>query len=96
LQPFHWVRRIHGASAEEVAQMFGIGNNDRRQVRNDTFGGNKMRNAAIAGVGMLAWKWWKNRQQSGQQMSGQQMGGKNRSFSDRSYSGSSTGGTDAM
>jgi hypothetical protein len=86
--------------------MFGIGNNDRRQVRNDTFGGSKMRNAAIAGVGMLAWKWWKNRQQSGQQMSGrqmsgqqmggQQMGGANSAFSERSYSGSSSRGADSL
>jgi hypothetical protein len=43
--------------------MFGLGNRNRtRRVRNDTFGGSSMRNAAIAGVGMLAWRWWKNRQ----------------------------------
>jgi hypothetical protein len=44
--------------------MFGFGN--RRQVRNDTFSTSRLRNAAIAGVGMLAWRWWRNRQSSGQ------------------------------
>jgi hypothetical protein len=44
--------------------MFGFGKK-RRRVRNDTFGPSRMRNAAIAGIGMLAWKWWRNRQQSG-------------------------------
>jgi len=71
--------------------MFGIGNRDRRQVRNDTFGGSNMRNAAIAGVGMLAWKWWKNRQQSSQQSNAG-----NRQFSDQSYTGSSNRGTDSF
>jgi hypothetical protein len=43
--------------------MFGLGHSNRgRRVRNDTFGGSNIRNAAIAGVGMLAWRWWKNRQ----------------------------------
>jgi hypothetical protein len=45
--------------------MFGFGNRRQRRVRNDTFGSNKLRNAAIAGVGMLAWQWWRNRQSSG-------------------------------
>jgi len=46
--------------------MFGFGNSNRgRRVRNDTFGGSRMRNAALAGVGMLAWRWWKNRQSTG-------------------------------
>ena len=71
--------------------MFGIGNRDRRQVRNETFGGSNMRNAAIAGVGMLAWKWWKNRQQSSQQSNAG-----NRQFSDQSYTGSSNRGTDSF
>jgi hypothetical protein len=58
--------------------MFGLGNNNRgRRVRNDTFGGSNIRNAAIAGVGMLAWRWWKNRQASSQQTNYQ-----DRSFSD--------------
>jgi hypothetical protein len=46
--------------------MFGFGNRTRGRVRNDTFGSNKLRNAALAGVGMLAWQWWRNRQSSGQ------------------------------
>jgi hypothetical protein len=45
--------------------MFGFGSN-RRQVRNDTFSSSRLRNAALAGVGMLAWKWWRNRQASNQ------------------------------
>jgi hypothetical protein len=40
--------------------MFGFRSN-RRHVRNDTFSGSRLRNAALAGVGMLAWKWWRNR-----------------------------------
>ena len=72
--------------------MFGIGNRNRRQVRNDTFGGSSMRNAAIAGVGMLAWKWWKNRQQSGQQSPN----AGNRQFSDQPYTGSSSRGSDSF
>jgi hypothetical protein len=45
--------------------MFGLGNRNRgRRVRNDTFGGSRIRNAALAGIGMLAWRWWKNRQGS--------------------------------
>lgn len=43
--------------------MFGFGNK-RRKVRNDTFGPGKIRTAAMAGLGMLAWKWWRNRQSS--------------------------------
>jgi hypothetical protein len=47
--------------------MFGLGNRNRgRRVRNDTFGGSNLRNAALAGVGMLAWRWWRNRQASNQ------------------------------
>jgi len=56
--------------------MFGFGSN-RRQMRNDTFSSNRVRNAALAGVGMLAWRWWKNRQTSNQPNNYQ-----NRSFSD--------------
>jgi hypothetical protein len=40
--------------------MFGFGN--RRRVRNDTFSPSRIRGAALAGLGMLAWKWWRNRQ----------------------------------
>jgi uncharacterized membrane protein YebE (DUF533 family) len=56
--------------------MFGFGSN-KRQMRNDTFSSNRVRNAALAGVGMLAWRWWKNRQTSNQPNNYQ-----NRSFSD--------------
>lgn len=44
--------------------MFGFGNSNKRRLRNDTFGPGRLRNAAIAGVGMLAWRWWRNRQAS--------------------------------
>ena len=56
--------------------MFGFGSN-RRQVRNDTFSPSRLRNAALAGVGMLAWRWWRNRQSSNQPQNYQ-----NRNFSD--------------
>jgi hypothetical protein len=46
--------------------MFGFGNK-RQRVRNDTFAPNRIRGAAIAGLGMLAWRWWRNRQSAGQQ-----------------------------
>jgi hypothetical protein len=43
--------------------MFGLSNRNRgRRVRNDTFSGSRIRNAALAGVGMLAWRWGRNRQ----------------------------------
>jgi hypothetical protein len=45
--------------------MFGFGN--RRRVRNDTFSPSRIRGAALAGLGMLAWRWWRNRQATGQQ-----------------------------
>jgi hypothetical protein len=60
--------------------MFGFGNRNRNRVRNDTFGSSKLRNAAIAGVGMLAWQWWRNRQSNTQSNSGWS-GGINRSSS---------------
>jgi hypothetical protein len=68
--------------------MLGFGNRNRNRVRNDTFGSNKLRNAAIAGVGMLAWQWWKNRQ-SNTQSKAQWSGGMNRSSmgnTERSFS----------
>jgi hypothetical protein len=40
--------------------MFGFGN--RRRVRHNAFGAGRLRGAALAGLGMLAWKWWRNRQ----------------------------------
>jgi uncharacterized membrane protein YebE (DUF533 family) len=45
--------------------MFGLGNK-RRRVRSDTFAPNRIRGAAIAGLGMLAWQWWRKRQASNQ------------------------------
>jgi hypothetical protein len=42
--------------------MFGLGN--KRRVRNDTFAPNRIRGAALAGLGMLAWQWWRKRQAS--------------------------------
>ena len=44
--------------------MFGFGNK-RARVRNDTFAPNRIGGAALAGVGMLAWRWWRNRQKAG-------------------------------
>jgi hypothetical protein len=66
--------------------MFGFGNKRRQQVRNDTFGSSRIRNAAIAGAGMLAWNWWRNRQRSGQQNMNQ----------DRSFTESSTRSAGSM
>ena len=40
--------------------MFGIGRVTRR--RNSTFSSSRVRNAALAGAGMLALRWWQNRQ----------------------------------
>ena len=45
--------------------MFGFGTS-RLRVRNETFAPNRVRNALLAGAGMLAWRWWKNRQGAGQ------------------------------
>jgi hypothetical protein len=68
--------------------MFGFGNRNRgRRVRNDTFGGNNLRNAALAGVGMLAWRWWRNRQGSGNQPN---------SYQDKSFTDSSARSAGAM
>jgi hypothetical protein len=43
-----------------------------------------MRNAALAGVGMLAWRWWKNRQAN------QSSNYQNQAFSDRETRSTST------
>jgi len=45
--------------------MFGLGNK-RRPARSDTFSSNRIRGAALAGLGMLAWQWWRKRQGSSQ------------------------------
>jgi hypothetical protein len=42
--------------------MFGFGRTSRRRVRSDTFAPTRLGGAALAGLGMLAWKWWRNRQ----------------------------------
>jgi hypothetical protein len=42
--------------------MFGLGK--RRRVHSETFAPNRIRGAAIAGLGMLAWQWWRKRQAS--------------------------------
>lgn len=66
--------------------MFGFGNRNRgRRVKNDTFGGSRMRNAALAGVGMLAWRWWKNRQTN-----------PSPNYQDRAFSGSSSRASDTL
>ena len=46
--------------------MFGIGNRNRQVTprRGGAFSGSNLRNAAIAGLGMLAVRWWRNRQSS--------------------------------
>ena len=68
--------------------MFGFGNRNRgRRVMNDTFGGSNIRNAALAGVGMLAWRWWKNRQGSANQPT---------NYQDRSFSDSTTHSSSSM
>jgi hypothetical protein len=68
--------------------MFGLGNKNRgRRVRNDTFGGSNMRNAALAGVGMLAWRWWRNRQGNASRPT---------TYQDRSYNDTTTGSAGAM
>ena len=73
--------------------MFGFGNTRNSRRRNDTFGGSNIRNAAIAGVGMLAWRWWRNRQSTASQSSEKQFGG-NQSMRGPAMSGQSvTGGS---
>jgi hypothetical protein len=44
--------------------MFGFGKN-RRRGRNETFAPSRIRGAALAGIGMLAWQWWRKRQETG-------------------------------
>jgi hypothetical protein len=43
--------------------MFGR-RTETRRTRSGVFGGTNLRKAAIAGVGMLALQWWRNRQAS--------------------------------
>ena len=42
--------------------MFGRRTETRRTRSGGVFGGSNLRRAAIAGVGMLAMRWWRNRQ----------------------------------
>jgi hypothetical protein len=42
--------------------MFGRRTDTRRTRSGGVFGGSNLRRAAIAGVGMLAMQWWRNRQ----------------------------------
>ena len=45
--------------------MFGFGNRKsarRSQARGGVFSGGALRRAAVAGLGMLAYRWWRNRQ----------------------------------
>lgn len=42
--------------------MFGFGSNRSRRRNNSTFSNTNLRNAAIAGAGLLAYRWWKGRQ----------------------------------
>jgi hypothetical protein len=43
--------------------MFGFGSN-RRRGRTETFAPSRIRGAALAGIGMLAWQWWRKRHQT--------------------------------
>jgi hypothetical protein len=47
--------------------MFGFGNKSRRRGRNSggVFGGNNLRNAALAGAGIMAIRWLRNRRAAG-------------------------------
>jgi hypothetical protein len=77
--------------------MFGFGNrNTRGRVRNDTFGGSRMRNAALAGVGMLAWRWWRNRQASGPTTGTRSQNYNTQNFQDTPYAGSSSRAGDVL
>jgi hypothetical protein len=42
--------------------MFGRRTDTRQARSGGTFGSSNLRKAAIAGVGMLALRWWRNRQ----------------------------------
>jgi hypothetical protein len=45
--------------------MFGFRKAPQTRYRGGSFGGNNLRRALIAGAGMLAVRWWRNRQASG-------------------------------
>jgi hypothetical protein len=44
--------------------MLGFGNK-RRRGRSETFAPNRLGGAALAGLGVLAWQWWRKRQAPG-------------------------------
>jgi hypothetical protein len=68
--------------------MFGFGSSrNRGRVRNDTFGPSRLRSAMLAGAGMLAWRWWKNRQASGSQQT---------THANQSFTENTTRGADAF
>jgi hypothetical protein len=65
--------------------MFGLGHK-RRRGRSDTFAPNRIRGAAIAGLGMLAWQLWRKRQASSHSGTNP-----DRSFTDRSRAPAANG-----
>ncbi|HEU4699333.1 MAG TPA: hypothetical protein VFS40_09140 [Gemmatimonadales bacterium] len=42
--------------------MFGFGNSRSRRRNNSTFSNSNLGKAALAGAGILAYRWWKGRQ----------------------------------
>lgn len=42
--------------------MFGFGNSRSRRRNNSTFSNSNLSKAALAGAGLLAYRWWKGRQ----------------------------------
>ena len=51
--------------------MFGFGNRRSRSARGGAFSGSSLGRAAIAGLGMLAYRWWRNRKAGNPPASGQ-------------------------
>jgi hypothetical protein len=47
--------------------MFGFGNRNRQTTGRNTgvFSNTRLRNAALAGLGMMAFRWWRNRNAGG-------------------------------
>lgn len=75
--------------------MFGFGNKSRRRGRgrnqSGVFGGNNLRNAALAGAGLMAFRWFRNRNRGAGSSAG--MGGTAGSGNFGSTAGGSAGGT---
>ena len=57
--------------------LFGFGNRNRSVRRGGLLGGN-LRNAALAGAGMLAMRWWRNRRANQAIRTGRRHGDQNR------------------